>query len=67
MIIVWQVLFTLMLGRTCPDLDCEVIFERQEWQAAYLVVKQVKCIYHEDHKEKSSLRVLRDLRGEKKI
>ena len=40
MIIAWRVLFTLMLGRTCPDLDCEVIFERQEWQAAYIVVKR---------------------------
>ena len=29
-----------MLGRTCPDLDCEIIFERQEWQAAYIVVKR---------------------------
>ena len=40
MIIAWRVLFTLMLGRTCPDLDCEVIFERQEWQAVYIVVKR---------------------------
>jgi len=40
MIIAWRVLFTLMLGRTCPDLDCEVIFERQEWQAAYIVIKR---------------------------
>jgi hypothetical protein len=38
MIIAWRVLFTLML--TCPDLDCEGIFERQEWQAAYIVVKR---------------------------
>jgi hypothetical protein len=40
MIIAWRVLFTLMLGRTCPDLDCEVLFEREEWQAAYIVVKR---------------------------
>jgi hypothetical protein len=38
--IAWLVLFTLMLGRTCPDRDCEVIFEHQEWQAAYIVVKR---------------------------
>lgn len=40
MIIAWRVLFTLMLGRACPDLDCEVIFETKEWQAAYIVVKR---------------------------
>jgi hypothetical protein len=37
MIIAWRVLFTLMLGRACPDMDCEVLFERKEWQAAYVV------------------------------
>lgn len=40
MIIAWRVLFTLMLGRACPELDCEVIFEAKEWQAAYIVVKR---------------------------
>jgi hypothetical protein len=40
MIIAWRVLFTLMLGRACPDLDCEVIFEAKEWQAASIVVKR---------------------------
>ena len=40
MIIAWRVLFTLMLGRACPELDCEVIFETKEWQAAYIVVKR---------------------------
>lgn len=40
MIIAWRVLFTLMLGRTCPDIDCEVVFEPEEWQAAYIVVKR---------------------------
>ncbi|MBF0219813.1 MAG: IS4 family transposase [Gammaproteobacteria bacterium] len=37
MIIAWRVLFTMMLGRSCPELDCEIIFERKEWQAAYIV------------------------------
>lgn len=40
MMIAWRVLFTLMLGRACPELDCEVVFEPQEWQAAYSVVKR---------------------------
>lgn len=42
MIIAWRVLFALMLGRTCPDMDCEVIFEKEEWQALYIVAKHEK-------------------------
>jgi len=40
MIIAWRVLFALMLGRTAPDMDCEIVFEAQEWRAAYIVVKR---------------------------
>lgn len=41
MIIAWRVLFTLMLGRNCPELCCEVLFEKEEWQAVYIVVKRL--------------------------
>jgi hypothetical protein len=40
MVIAWRVLFTLMLGRTTPDMDCEMIFDPQEGRAAYIVVKR---------------------------
>jgi hypothetical protein len=40
MIVAWRVLFTLMLGRNGPELDCEVLFDVREWQAAYIVVKR---------------------------
>ena len=40
MIVAWRVLFALMLGRACPDMDCEVVFDPQEWRAAYVVVKR---------------------------
>jgi len=40
-IIAWRVLFTLMLGRECPEINCEVVFEKEEWQALYLVVKRL--------------------------
>jgi hypothetical protein len=40
MVIAWRVLFSLMLARATPDLDCEVVFDPQEWQAAYIVVKR---------------------------
>ncbi len=37
MIIAWRVLFLTTLGRACPEMPCDVVFETPEWQAAYLV------------------------------
>ncbi|PJA35859.1 MAG: hypothetical protein CO186_03770 [Zetaproteobacteria bacterium CG_4_9_14_3_um_filter_49_83] len=37
MIIAWRIMFITMLARTCSSVDCEVIFDRMEWQAAYIV------------------------------
>ena len=25
------------LGGTCPELPCDIVFETEEWQAAYLL------------------------------
>ncbi len=36
-IIAWRVLYLTMLGRTCPELPCNLIFEEEEWQAIYIV------------------------------
>lgn len=40
MIIAWRTLLLCRLGRQCPDLDCETVFEPSEWKAVYLVVKK---------------------------
>lgn len=37
LIIAWRVGYLLGLGKTCPDMDCEVVFAREEWQAAWVV------------------------------
>ena len=37
MIIAWRVLFLTMLGRECPEMPCDVVFEPAEWQAVYIV------------------------------
>ena len=34
----WRILLLCRLGRTCPDLDCEVIFEPSEWKSVYMAV-----------------------------
>ena len=27
----------MRLGRTCPEMDCETVFDREEWPAVYIV------------------------------
>jgi len=27
-----------MLGRICPDIECDSVFELDEWQAVYVIV-----------------------------
>jgi Transposase DNA-binding/Transposase Tn5 dimerisation domain len=38
MIVAWRVLMVCRLGRSCPDLDCEAIFEPSEWKSVYVAV-----------------------------
>lgn len=40
MIIAWRIMYLCRLGRECPDMDCEVVFEPCEWKAVYQVVKR---------------------------
>lgn len=42
LIVAWRTLFVCRMGRECPDLDCEAIFERSEWQAVWVAVHQKK-------------------------
>ncbi len=36
-IIAWRILYLTMLGRSHPDLTCDVVFESYEWQSVYAV------------------------------
>ena len=36
-IVAWRVLLLCRLGRGCPGLDCEVLFEPSEWQSVWRV------------------------------
>ena len=42
MIISWRVLFVTFLGRNCPKLSCALLFDKNEWQSVYAVVKKKK-------------------------
>jgi hypothetical protein len=39
-IIAWRIMYLCRLGRECPDLDCEIVFEPSEWKSVYAVVKR---------------------------
>jgi hypothetical protein len=40
MIIAWRILFVTMLGRECPEMPCDVVFDTAEWQAVYIVTER---------------------------
>ncbi|MGH9773225.1 MAG: IS4 family transposase [Candidatus Acidiferrales bacterium] len=38
MIVAWRTLYVCRLGRSCPDVSCEAVFEPSEWKAVHQVV-----------------------------
>jgi len=38
MIVAWRTLYVCRLGRSCPDISCEAIFEPAEWKSVWKVV-----------------------------
>lgn len=38
LIVAWRTLFVCRLGRSCPEMDCEAIFEPSEWKAVWVAV-----------------------------
>ena len=41
-IVAWRVMYLCRLGRECPDLSCEVVFEPCEWKPVYMAIKKDK-------------------------
>lgn len=41
-IVAWKIMYLCRLGRECPDLDCEVIFEPSEWKSVYMTVRHAE-------------------------
>lgn len=37
LIVAWRIARLMRLGRTCPDMDAALMFDRDEWQAAYIL------------------------------
>jgi len=39
-IIAWKIMYLSRIGCECPDLSCEIIFEKSEWKSVYMTVRQ---------------------------
>jgi hypothetical protein len=40
MVVSWRIARLMRLGRTCPDLNAELLFNRDEWQGAFILNKK---------------------------
>jgi hypothetical protein len=40
MVVAWRIARLMRLGRSCPDLDAQLMFEPDEWKAAYILNKK---------------------------
>ena len=40
MVVAWRIARLMRLGRTCPDLNAQLMFEPDEWKAAYILNHQ---------------------------
>jgi hypothetical protein len=40
LIVSWRTLFVCRMGRSLPDVSCEVVFEPAEWKSAWRVVRR---------------------------
>ena len=38
LVVAWRVLMLCRLGRSCPDMNCEAIFDPSEWQSVWMVI-----------------------------
>jgi hypothetical protein len=38
LIVAWRTLMLCRLGRSCPDMDCEAVFEPAEWKSVWMVI-----------------------------
>ncbi len=40
LIVAWRTLYVCRLGRSCPEIGCEAIFEPAEWKATWTIVRR---------------------------
>ena len=49
MIVAWRTMYVCRLGRSCPDMPCDVIFDDSEWQSVWTVHHRGRGVPLPDH------------------
>lgn len=44
MVVAWRVMYAMKLGRECPNLPCDIIFEENEWKALWVIAYDYKAL-----------------------
>ena len=44
MVIAWRVMYAMKLGRECPNLPCDLIFETDEWKALWVIAYDYQAL-----------------------
>jgi hypothetical protein len=39
LIVAWRLLYVMRLGRECPELPCDLVFDESEWKSVVVVLK----------------------------
>lgn len=63
LIVAWRTMLVCRLGRECPDLDCDALFEASEWQAVWAVTHRGQPIPERPPKLFVMLRLVASLGG----
>ncbi len=46
LIIAWRLLYLMRLGRACPEVPCDVVFEESEWKPVVVMLKGRAALAH---------------------
>ncbi len=46
MIIAWRLLYVMRLGRACPELPCDRVFDESEWKSVVVALKGRAALQH---------------------
>lgn len=44
MVLSWRVMFTMMMGRVCGKMPCDVIFDEAEWKSVYKILNRKQAL-----------------------
>lgn len=46
LLVAWRLLYVMRLGRACPELPCDLVFEESEWKPVVVVLKGRAALAH---------------------